>query len=162
MEIHAHGFLLLGVFFWRGLSSILRGILRWSISGSQPLVIDLRHWPQIWRRASFVLSFAAVFHQLCREGRTTQERAEAATLLAKEQGFPDWMAFGSILYGWALAHQGQAKEGIEQLHQGFIAHRATGAEILRPYWLALLAEAHGTLGEPEAGLTVLTEALTHA
>ncbi len=103
-----------------------------------------------------------MFHQLCREGRTTQERAEAATLLAKEQGFPDWMAFGSILYGWALAHQGQAKEGIEQLHQGFIAHRATGAEILRPYWLALLAEAHGTLGEPEAGLTVLTEALTHA
>src|SRR3989441_8878121 len=51
MEIHAHGFLLLGVFFWRGLSRILRGILRLSISGSQPLVIDLRHWPQIWRRA---------------------------------------------------------------------------------------------------------------
>src|SRR5262249_15815336 len=27
--------------------------------------------------------------------------------------------------------------------------------------LALLAEAHGTLGEPATGLTVLTEALTH-
>src|SRR5437660_12175595 len=51
MEIHAHGFLLLVVFFWRGLSRILRGILRLSISGSQPLAIDLRHWPQIWRRA---------------------------------------------------------------------------------------------------------------
>ena len=31
---------------------------------------------------------------------------------------------------------------------------------LQPYFLALLAEAHGTLGEPEEGLTVLTEALT--
>ena len=41
-----------------------------------------------------------------------------------------------------------------------IAHRATGAALLRPYFLALLAEAQGTLGEPEAGLTVLTEALT--
>jgi predicted ATPase len=40
-------------------------------------------------------------------------------------------------------------------------YRATGAEMFRPYWLALLAEAYGTLGEPEAGLTVLTEALTH-
>jgi predicted ATPase len=40
------------------------------------------------------------------------------------------------------------------------AFQATGAEHLRPYFLALLAEAHGTLGEPEAGLTVLTEALT--
>ena len=37
----------------------------------------------------------------------------------------------------------------------------TGAEGARSYFLALLAEAHGTLGEPEAGLAVLTEALTH-
>ena len=48
-----------------------------------------------------------------------------------------------------------------KVDQGFRAHRSTGAEILRPYWLALLAEAHGTLGDLEAGLTVLTEALTH-
>jgi predicted ATPase len=53
------------------------------------------------------------------------------------------------------------KEGIEQLTQGLIAIRATGAEINQSYFLALLAEAHGTLGKPEAGLTVLTEALTH-
>ena len=46
------------------------------------------------------------------------------------------------------------------MHQGLKAFRATGGEILRPYFLALLAEAHGTLGEPEAGLTVLAEALT--
>jgi hypothetical protein len=45
MEIHAHGFLLLVVFFWRGLSSILRGILYLSISGSPPLPIARRHWP---------------------------------------------------------------------------------------------------------------------
>jgi predicted ATPase len=43
-----------------------------------------------------------------------------------------------------------------------IAYRATGAEIGRQYFLTLLAEAYGTLGQPEAGLTVLTEALTHA
>jgi predicted ATPase len=70
------------------------------------------------------------------------------------------MAVGSLMRGWALAQQGQAREGIEQLTQGLIAHRATGAELRRPYHLALLAEAHGTLGEPEAGLAVLTEALT--
>jgi hypothetical protein len=37
-----------------------------------------------------------------------------------------------------------------------------GAELWRPYWLAFLAEAQGTLGEPETGLTVLAEALTLA
>ena len=65
-----------------------------------------------------------------------------------------------MLHGWALAHQGQAQAGIEQLTQGLTAWRATGAEAARPYWLALLAAAHGIIGEPEAGLTVLTEALT--
>jgi len=64
--------------------------------------------------------------------------------------------------GWALAQQGQAQEGIEQINQGLRAIRATGAELWRPYWLALLAEAHGTMGQPEAGITVLTEALTLA
>jgi predicted ATPase len=65
-----------------------------------------------------------------------------------------------MLRGWALAHQGQAQEGTEQITQGLRACRATGAEEGRPYFLSLLAEAHGTLGEPEAGLTILTEALT--
>jgi class 3 adenylate cyclase/predicted ATPase len=109
---------------------------------------------------SFVLSFAAVFHQLRREGRATQERAEAAMSLATEQGFSLWAAYSSILRAWALAHQGQPKEGIEQLHQGLTAWRATQAEIHRPYFLMLLAEAYETMGQLEAGLTVLAEALT--
>src|SRR5205823_12429437 len=62
----------------------------------------------------------------------------------------------------ALAQEGQAKEGIEQLTQGLTAWRATGAKIHRSYFLTLLANVHGTIGEPEAGLTVLTEVLTFA
>src|SRR5207249_8944883 len=61
---------------------------------------------------SFVLSFAARFSQHRREEHCTQEHAEAAIILAKEQGFPSWMSIGSILGGWALAHQGRVKEGI--------------------------------------------------
>jgi class 3 adenylate cyclase/predicted ATPase len=109
---------------------------------------------------SFALGSAAMFHQLCREERCTQERAEAAMTLAREQGFPYWMAVGSLMRGWALAQQGQAREGIAQLTQGLTAYHATGAGVLRPYLLALLAEAHGTLREPEPGLTALAEALT--
>jgi predicted ATPase len=108
----------------------------------------------------FALSSAALFHQLRREERVTQERAEAANSLATAQGFPFWSAYSSILRGWALAHQGQAQEGIEQIRQGLMAFRATGAELLPPYFMALLTEAYGTLGQPEAGLTVLAEALT--
>jgi predicted ATPase len=110
----------------------------------------------------YALQVAAVFHQCRREGRATQERAEALISLATEQGFPLWMARGSPLRGWALAHQGQAQEGIEQLTQGMRAIRATGAEINRSYYLVLLAEAYGIMGQLEAGLTVLAEAMTLA
>src|SRR5262249_36352195 len=75
--------------------------------------------------------------------------------------FPLWVAYSAILHGWALAHQGQAKEGIEQMHQGLRAFRATAVESNRAYFLALLAETYRTTGEPHAGLMVLTEALTH-
>ena len=79
--------------------------------------------------------------------------------LAQEQGFPLWVAYSAILRGWALAHQGQVQAGVEQINQGLRAFRAIGAELWRPYLLALLAEAHGTMGQPDEGLTELNEAL---
>ncbi len=108
----------------------------------------------------FALGHAALLHACRRERRAAQERAEAAISLTTEQGFPFWMAWGALLRGWALAQQGQAQEGREQMTQGLMTYGATGAALVRPYFLALLAEADGTLGEPEAGLAVLTEALT--
>jgi predicted ATPase len=108
---------------------------------------------------AFALNLSAIFHSFRHEVRLTQERAEAAILLATEQGFPVWIAQGSILRGWALAQQGQAQAGIEQMHQGLQAYHATGVAIRRPHFLALLAEAHGAMGQPETGLTLLTEAL---
>jgi predicted ATPase len=108
---------------------------------------------------AYALGMAAVFHQLRREWWTCQERAEATILLAQAQGFPSWIAVGSVLRGWALVQQGQAQAGIEQLHQGWTTWSTTGA-VARPDFFALLAEAYGTMGELEAGLTVLTEALT--
>jgi TOMM system kinase/cyclase fusion protein len=106
------------------------------------------------------LNDAATFHQYCREVQAAREHAEAVITLATEQGFPHWRATSSILLGWALARQGQARDGIEQMHQGLTAWRATGAEIMRPYCLALLAEGYGVMGQPKAGLAALAEALT--
>jgi predicted ATPase len=107
----------------------------------------------------YALICATVLHQLRREVRATQERAEAVITLATEQGFSQWRAMGCVLRSWTLAHQGQVKEGSEQINHGLTAFRATGAEILRPYFLALLAEAHGTMGQLDIGLTLLTDAL---
>lgn len=61
--------------------------------------------------------------------------------------------------GWALAEQGQRQAGIVQIHQGLVVYRATGAGGWQPYFLALLAEEFGKVGQPEEGLAVLVEAL---
>ena len=50
----------------------------------------------------FALSFAAVLHSFRREGRFTQERAEAAINLAQEQGFPFWLALDLPPYTFFL------------------------------------------------------------
>ncbi len=108
---------------------------------------------------AFALHFAAWLHQFCREGQLTQERAEAVTALSAEQGFPAWLAQGTILRGWALAEQGQEEAGIVQIRQGMATWQATGAELGRPYFLALLAEAYEKAGHHKDGLSVLAEAL---
>jgi class 3 adenylate cyclase/predicted ATPase len=107
----------------------------------------------------FALSFAATLHQYRREGKASQERAETAITLSREQGFPQWVAAGTVRRGWALAEQGQREEGIEQIRQGVAAWRAIGAEIGRSLWLALLAEAYEKVGQTEEGLRALEEAL---
>jgi class 3 adenylate cyclase/predicted ATPase len=105
------------------------------------------------------LGNAAVFHQFRREVHCTQERADAAMRLATEQGFSFWIAVSAMLHGWAVAHQGQAQEGIDQIRRGLIALQVPGAESWRMYFLMMLAEIHGTLRQAETGLTVLNEAL---
>jgi predicted ATPase len=92
--------------------------------------------------------------------QAVQERAEALLALSNEHGFPFWLAQADILRGWALAEQGQHAEGIAQMRRGLAAFRATGAEVVRPYYLAVLAEAYGKVGQVEEGLNTLTEALS--
>jgi predicted ATPase len=46
-----------------------------------------------------------------------------------------------------------------QMRQGRAAYGTTGAVLARPYFLALLAEAYGSIGQTAEGLTQLAEAL---
>ena len=79
--------------------------------------------------------------------------------LSADQGFAMSLSQAAILQGWALAEQGQGAEGIAQIRQSLAAHRETGAELQRPYYLALLAEAYGKVGQVQEGLSVVAEAL---
>jgi predicted ATPase len=105
------------------------------------------------------LVYGALLHQFRREGQLVQERAEAAITLSTEQGFPHWLAVGTFLRGRALAAQGQGAEGVAQMQQGLAARLAAGAELGRPLYLALLAQAYRGMGQAKEGLALLAQAL---
>jgi predicted ATPase len=106
--------------------------------------------------------FAAVLSQHRRNAAATQAYVEATMALAAAQGFEHHVEHGRILRGWALAMQGDAATGVAHIQQGLVAVQSTGLKLWRPYFLSLLAEAYGQAGQPEAGLSVLDEALTLA
>jgi hypothetical protein len=60
---------------------------------------------------------AAHVSQLRRDVPAVYEQAEAAVALSTEQDFPLWAAWGTSLRGWALAMQGQGKEGMALLRR---------------------------------------------
>jgi predicted ATPase len=105
------------------------------------------------------LDCATMLHQSRREQYATHERAEALMALATAQGFAQPVAQATIMRGWTLAAQGQGAAGTAQMRQGLAAHQATGSERPRPYYLALLADAYGSMGQTAEGLSLLAEEL---
>jgi class 3 adenylate cyclase/predicted ATPase len=103
--------------------------------------------------------FAAVLRQYSKEAGAVQQHAEGVIALSAEHGLSDYLAFATTLRGWAIATQGRHDEGIGQLQEGLALFRATGAELRRPYFLCLLAEACMQAGRLDQGLNAITEAL---
>jgi predicted ATPase len=103
---------------------------------------------------------AATASQFRRDVPAAHEHAEAAVALATEHGIPLWAAYGTSIRGWALAMQGQGKEGLAQIRQGIAAWRATGAAVFVPYLSTLLADVSAHLGHTNDGLQALAEAHT--
>jgi predicted ATPase len=106
------------------------------------------------------LYYDTVLGQLCRDVQAVRDQADAAITVATAQRFALLQATESIMRGWAIAIQEHSIEGLVQIRQGLDTHRSTGTEFQRPYYLTLLAEASGLLGQPEGGLAALEKALT--
>jgi predicted ATPase len=108
---------------------------------------------------AFTLFYGCILHQLLDDRAGVQDLVTCLTALAEEQGFPIWSAGALIAQGWVLTKSAQEELGVRLIHQGIEAWRATGAEFMVPYFLALLADAYGKLGRAGEGLSLLTQAL---
>jgi len=106
----------------------------------------------------FALRATAVVRQLRGEPQIVQRQAQAAMQLSREHGFPLYLALTMVQHGWALAAQGEARVGIQQIQQGIAARRETGATTLLPDLLVWLVQAYAQAGMIEQAIDQLDEA----
>jgi predicted ATPase/class 3 adenylate cyclase len=109
---------------------------------------------------AYVQLWVALLYHHRRETQNMQEMTDTALAWSTEQGFPYWTSQGTALQGWLRAQQGQVTAGIAQIQQGLVDLQVIGTELMRPYYLSLLADAYGQSGQIMEGLHVLAEALT--
>jgi class 3 adenylate cyclase/predicted ATPase len=105
----------------------------------------------------FALSFEASIRQARGEPAEALEAAERAINVGRIYRFPYWSAWGQMLRGWAIGKLGDLREGVAEIEQGLADYRATGAELMRPYGLMLLAETVAAAGDPQHALNLLDE-----
>jgi predicted ATPase len=91
-------------------------------------------------------------------------RAQADTLIAlcEQEGIAIWLGGGRVLRGWALAMQGQASAGLDEIQRGLSEWEATGAVLIKPYYLALQAEAYRQCGQTREAVAAVAEGLAEA
>jgi DNA-binding winged helix-turn-helix (wHTH) protein/predicted ATPase len=108
---------------------------------------------------AFALAHAAAVHQFHREASATRELAEAAHAIAREHSFPLLLTWSNCLLGWSLSELGEASTGLSVLQEGLRIAEATGSEVYRPHWLALLADAQAANGLIDEARHSIAEAL---
>ena len=101
----------------------------------------------------------APLHLLRRDVQLTEELSEALMALSTEQDFAYWPRVAMVMRGWVLAEQGQGEAGITELRSAMASIRAIGTAAELPWYLALLAGAHATVGRTAEGLDAIAEAL---
>jgi len=101
---------------------------------------------------------AGTVHLMHREPEPALKHAEAVAEIAHEKGFPQYIAWATLLRGAALFEQEGGAEAIAEIRKGIDASLAIGSNLTVPYWLTLLADAYGQNGQAEEALVAITEA----
>jgi predicted ATPase len=104
------------------------------------------------------LFFGGVVHQILGNREGVEARCNELAQIAADAGFRFWQAGATVLRGWTLAEAGDPEAGRLEIQRGADEWRATGAEYMLPYFLALLAQVELKAGRPQAALALLEEA----
>jgi tetratricopeptide (TPR) repeat protein len=100
----------------------------------------------------------AMVLQLVRQRQSCRDLATELLELSKVHDFPVMRDTGMFFLGWATADGGDLEQGIALMEQGLPLVSAA-RRVIRPYLLAVLANANADFGKPGEGLELLEDAL---
>jgi tetratricopeptide (TPR) repeat protein len=143
---------------WLGWTLILQGEIDAALERSQSaLALAERHGD------AFTLAYAhhgvGVSHQLLGDWAASEQACAAAMRLGEEHGFPHVLGMATVGRGWAVMMQGRADVGVPMLRDGVAQVERSGAVLVRPSYLGMLAAAHVLEGDRAAALARFDEAL---
>ncbi|HVO23301.1 MAG TPA: AAA family ATPase [Candidatus Margulisiibacteriota bacterium] len=143
---------------WLAWTRALQGELREAEAHSRAgLAFAQRHGD------AFSLAWAchgvAVCHQWFSDWAASESASVAAVRLAEEHGFPYVLGMATVSRGWALMMQGKTAAGIAMLRDGVAMVDRTGAALVRPSYLAMLAAADVMEGNRESAVARFDDAL---
>jgi predicted ATPase len=107
---------------------------------------------------AFALTFGAVLHQLRGEWQRTAQRAQEALAISNTHKFSLFVACDTLLLAWAQQDTEQTTQRSENFQNGLARFRMSGARLTVPYYLALMAEAHGQAGRMDDGFRTIADA----
>ena len=108
---------------------------------------------------AFASNCAALLAALCGQGESLHQQATAAIIIAETHEFSGMVKMAKIYLGWMHAQNGHREEAIQQMEQSMKAYQIGGGDAFRAAHLALYADACGGMGNTEAGLAAVDNAL---
>jgi DNA-binding winged helix-turn-helix (wHTH) protein/tetratricopeptide (TPR) repeat protein len=109
---------------------------------------------------TFALLYAGLVKHLRGEYDEAWHLAQKMDALAREHELPLAVILGALLQGGMAVQRGAAEDGIALLTNGLAQYRATGTQLLVPYFLSFLAEGYGQQGQVVEALQAVHEALS--
>jgi predicted ATPase len=105
---------------------------------------------------AYALVFGAHLQQFLRDAPGLLQQAEAGTALASTLGMTPFVKIGELFQGWARTESGAVDEGAAQLARVLTrAMERRRPAVMVAYYLCLLAESRGQVGDHTEGLAIL-------
>jgi hypothetical protein len=95
-------------------------------------------WPSDWAMDEGAKSAARMLRS-----------AEELLAIADKHDFSYFSPIGNIMCGWGLGTVGRSSEGIPLFLQGLTILRATGCNLVLPFYLTMFAEVYGKAAQPD-------------